>query len=62
MKIPESKAAYKQLEEVLHDLEEVTGLSVNPAKSEVLLLEDDPTPDQLELLADYGAITDKVSI
>ena len=43
MKIPESKTAYKRLEEVLHNLEEVTGLSINPSKSEVLLIKENPT-------------------
>ena len=52
MKIPETKAAHQQLEEVLHNLEAVTGLSVNPAKSKVLLLKDDPSEIQLKLLAD----------
>merc|ERR1711872_317511 len=42
MRIPESRSAFNKLEQVLSDLEEVTGLSVNPAKSEVLLIKEDP--------------------
>ena len=43
MKIPKSRAACQQFQAVLQDLEHVTGLKVNQSKSEVLLLEDNPT-------------------
>ena len=49
MRTPTNRQAAAELKEILHDLEDVTGLKVNPAKSEILLLYDKPTEEQKEI-------------
>ena len=45
MKTLTNRQAAAELKEILHDLEDVTGLKVNLAKSEILLLYDNPTEE-----------------
>ena len=61
MRTPANRQAAAELKEILHELEEVTGLKVNPSKSEILLLYDNPTDEQKEILADFGTIKEHVT-
>ena len=55
------RQAAREFQQLLHDLEEVTGLKVNPSKSEILILFENPTEEQLEILADFGSVKEHVT-
>ena len=61
MRTPTNRQAAAELKEILHDLEEITGLKVNPAKREILLLYNNPTDEQKEILADFGTLKEHVT-
>ena len=61
MRTPTNRQAAVELKKILHDLEDVTGLKVNPTKSEILLLYDKPTEEQKKILSDFGTIKENVT-
>ena len=61
MPIPADRQAAREFHQLLHDLEGVTGLKVNPSKSEILILFDKPSREQLEILADFGTVKEHVT-
>ena len=61
MRVPADRQAAREFHQLLHNLEEVTGLKVNPSKSEVLILFDKPSDEQLEILEDFGTVKEHVT-
>ena len=54
MRVPADRQAATEFKQILHDLEEVTGLKVNLSKSEIILLFDNPLAEQIKILSDFG--------
>ena len=61
MCVPADRQVAREFKQILHDLKEVTGLKVNPTKSDILILFEDPTEEQLEILADFGLVKEHVT-
>ena len=61
MRILADRQAAREFHHFLHELEGVTGLKVNPTKSEILILFDKPSREQLEILADFGTVKEHVT-
>ena len=61
IRVPRDRKAAQEFKQLLHDLKDVTGLKVNPTKSELILLFDDPTAEQRKILSESGTIKNHVT-